>query len=58
MINRYNGVYNEQINLVDDLRAGFSFRPSVYRLKNYLFIEGGFGNFTRNVSYGKDGYLA
>jgi hypothetical protein len=58
MINRFNGVFTDHINLVDDIRAGFAFKASIHRVNAYQIVEGGFVNFTRNVSYGKDGHLA
>jgi hypothetical protein len=58
MITQFNGIYGNKINLVDDLRAGFSFQGGLFRVKNYRVLEGGFANFTKNVSYGRDGILA
>jgi hypothetical protein len=58
LLSQFDGVFTENITIIDDSRAGFSFKSSMFRRDNYLLVEGGFARFTRNVSYGKDGNLA
>lgn len=56
MLKNLEGV-NDNITLMDDLLAGFTFKPSLNSYKAYLF-NGPFINITRNVTYGKSVEMA
>lgn len=58
LLKKYDGIYAENITLIDDIRVGFSFKTGMYSLNYYKFIDEGFIKFTKNASFGKDGLLA